>query len=377
MQKRSALANSTNIDIKDAATAEQLFDFALNFQHNSQTRIHAALTAINRLQDFPDGVFYTEPSRGTLTSTCDGHGLRVDLPAHRAEGYVEFIKVAPTQILMITDIRPATDIHYRIEHDAGTYLGIQLSREEEQLPWVNAGWEDVIFVGKYAQPHYGLAAKGSFPVNKRYVRLVLCMAASENQLDSPVSTPGIDKLISEACQEVTSGKAWFSHFKASIAAKRCAHELLSTAFEGRARLEYSRIKLQELLLYVENHCLHADHQTRSQKALSAALRTQLMVLHNEIINKPCADYALTQLADSFGLAESRLNAAYKTLFDVSIHQFVMEQRMNFAKQQLEQNAQPVSEIARRVGYSDPSGFTRAFVKHYGVTPGKIRSNRPQ
>ena len=363
--------------IKSTSPTEQLFDFALNFQRSGQDRIAAALAAIDTLQDSPDGVFYSHPNRGMLSIICDGKGLRFDLSASKAEGYVEFFRITPSQVLMITDIRPKADIHYEIEHDGGTYLGIQLAREQEQLPWVNAAWEDVIFVGSYSRPGSDLAAKGKFLANKRYIRLALCTVASDHRFESPVSTPGIDRLISDARQEVASGKAWFSHFKASIASKRCANELLSSSFQGQARFDYTCIKLQELLLYIENHCLHADHQTHSQPQVSAPLRTQLMQLHNEILSQPCADYSLTQLASSFGLAESRLNAAYKTLFDVSIHQFVMEQRMNFAKQQLEQNAQPVSEIARRVGYSDPSGFTRAFVKHYGVTPGKIRSNRPQ
>lgn len=31
---------------------------------------------------------------------------------------------------------------------------------------------------------------------------------------------------------------------------------------------------------------------------------------------------------------------------------------------------PVSEVARRVGYSSPSAFITAFVKEYGCTPGR-------
>ena len=358
------------------AKMEHSFDFAFDFHNNAKDRIAKALESINRLQERADGMLYAEPDRGILSSTCNGNGVRLDFPPKLGEGHLEFIKITDNQVLMIIDIKPRQDISYKIDHDGCIYLGIQLSREEELVPWIHASWEDVMFVGKYAQADVGaplLAAKGVFLANKAYTRLSLCLAESEHRLESQIATPGIDRLIEEAVAETPNGKPFFSHFKASGPAKRCAYELLTTGFEGQVRFDYTKIKINELLLYLENHCLGSGGQTRHRTGISPALRKQLIHLHNDIVQNPCADYSLTKLAIKLGIADNRLNAAYKTLFDMPVHQFVVAQRMAYAKKLLEESSRPVSNVARMVGYSDASGFTRAFVKSFGVTPGKLRS----
>ena len=36
-----------------------------------------------------------------------------------------------------------------------------------------------------------------------------------------------------------------------------------------------------------------------------------------------------------------------------------------------------AEISRRLGYSSPAYFSRAFLAHAGVTPGAVRANQPK
>ncbi len=53
--------------------------------------------------------------------------------------------------------------------------------------------------------------------------------------------------------------------------------------------------------------------------------------------------------------------------------FVQEERLRRAKQLLASTDQPVQEVARRVGYQDPSTFSQLFRTRVGVTPRVYRS----
>lgn len=49
-------------------------------------------------------------------------------------------------------------------------------------------------------------------------------------------------------------------------------------------------------------------------------------------------------------------------------------RINHAKRLLRTDAIRITEISRRLGYKDPSNFSKAFKKYTGTTPGKYRRN---
>jgi len=60
----------------------------------------------------------------------------------------------------------------------------------------------------------------------------------------------------------------------------------------------------------------------------------------------------------------------KEMFGYTVHAYVIEQRMQRAKQLLEQGSMTVSEAAYRVGYGNVSHFSAAFRKKFGVRPGE-------
>jgi AraC-like DNA-binding protein len=86
---------------------------------------------------------------------------------------------------------------------------------------------------------------------------------------------------------------------------------------------------------------------------------------------------LTLEAVAAALASSprQLQRAYAQFGEVSFHEDLLERRMSVAVQLLaEQPGLGVREVARLVGYRQPSHFARAFRRRYGMAPARFREH---
>ena len=82
--------------------------------------------------------------------------------------------------------------------------------------------------------------------------------------------------------------------------------------------------------------------------------------------------SLAELARSVGLNEFKLKVGFRTLFGASVFSYLRAERMNAARRLLAQGRWNVTEVAARVGYSNPSKFAAAFRKHFGLPPSAVR-----
>ncbi|ASZ13652.1 AraC family transcriptional regulator [Chitinophaga pendula] len=85
------------------------------------------------------------------------------------------------------------------------------------------------------------------------------------------------------------------------------------------------------------------------------------------------DHKMTidSIARKFKLSRSRLQSAFKELFGIPIHSYIIEERIAKAKILLQQGAL-LAEVATTVGFPDKSNFVRAFKKATGLTPASYR-----
>lgn len=85
-----------------------------------------------------------------------------------------------------------------------------------------------------------------------------------------------------------------------------------------------------------------------------------------------ADLTLSELAGKCFYNPSYFSRAFKKHFRMSPFEYITERRVQFAMRLLTETKDPVDEILRRTGFSDRSSFYRAFSKHVGMTPGEYR-----
>lgn len=96
------------------------------------------------------------------------------------------------------------------------------------------------------------------------------------------------------------------------------------------------------------------------------IRNAKKIVLDRMTNPP----SLQELADEIGLSLKKLKEGFKQLYGSTVYQFVLDHKMNFARQLLGSGSHNVNEVALQLGYSNSSHFIDAFKKKFGTTPKK-------
>ena len=86
------------------------------------------------------------------------------------------------------------------------------------------------------------------------------------------------------------------------------------------------------------------------------------------------DFQSEALSRHFGLSFKQINRLFKQETGMTVYHYVLQQKMESAKMMLAQTELNVSEIAYKLGYSDPQYFSNLFKKKAGSSPSHYRSD---
>lgn len=87
-----------------------------------------------------------------------------------------------------------------------------------------------------------------------------------------------------------------------------------------------------------------------------------------------ADFGVNDLADNMNMSRSTLVRKLKAITGQTPLQFVRDIKMGEAQKMLTQHTASVSDVARRLGYSDREHFARVFREVTGQLPSEVRRN---
>lgn len=85
--------------------------------------------------------------------------------------------------------------------------------------------------------------------------------------------------------------------------------------------------------------------------------------------------SIQDMAKRAHLSPSRFREVFRERFGMPPHQYLVQLRLNHAKELLESTAYTLAEIAEYCGFSDVSHFSNAFKSRTGSTPGAYRHER--
>lgn len=105
--------------------------------------------------------------------------------------------------------------------------------------------------------------------------------------------------------------------------------------------------------------------SRTDKAAALQVRQRII---EDCVNVPDGE----GLAKEAGISLSKLSRDFKEITGMSVHSFVIEQRLEHAAYLLAGNRLNVTQTAALCGYSNMSHFSSAFKKKYGVLPKDYR-----
>lgn len=152
-----------------------------------------------------------------------------------------------------------------------------------------------------------------------------------------------------------------------------------------------KTQCQEVLLPEWNELLHKE----SMKEIAPRLAELLLQSHNEYLdyvrskdskqtvhsireyieeNYKNPELSLNLISEKFNLSSKYVSQLFKEQLGINFADFLMELRIEHAKQLLLVTSSSINEISSKVGYEIPLSFGRAFKKHVGVSPSDYRKN---
>ncbi len=115
--------------------------------------------------------------------------------------------------------------------------------------------------------------------------------------------------------------------------------------------------------------------TLGERAVQGGLSSLQMRKATEFLNTHLdGDVDLQQVAAVCDLSLSHFARAFRQTYGKPPYRWLIERRIDKAKDLLMNTRLPLSDIAVRCGFTDQSGFNRSFKRMYGVTPGIWRRN---
>jgi AraC-like DNA-binding protein len=126
---------------------------------------------------------------------------------------------------------------------------------------------------------------------------------------------------------------------------------------------------EERLLVLLMHVLRRHGLRRPPpRGPSPAIKRTLLRLDAD----PASSVSLAELAESAGTSRFQLIRGFAREVGATPHAYLVQRRVRLARQLLV-GGQSIVDAAMNAGFADQSHLTRAFLRQFGVTPGRYRA----
>lgn len=136
---------------------------------------------------------------------------------------------------------------------------------------------------------------------------------------------------------------------------------------GGAELAYEAAKFFMFQWHRDGQALYVDFEEPLDHGDGAVLRAQAWLANNWSSPNP-----VEAMTEQSGLSERSFKRRFRRATGHSPIAYVQQLRVQRAKRMLARTRDPIDDIAWRVGYGDPSAFSRLFKRITHVTPGAYR-----
>jgi len=160
-------------------------------------------------------------------------------------------------------------------------------------------------------------------------------------------------------------------YRMTASVKELISQIVHCPFTGVSESLYVEGKVLELVAVYLNEMVWekgkgAAKVKLSQEDIKSLQRVKVML--DECFAEPMT---ISELAKLVYMNEYKLKAGFKEVYGKPIYSYVIDRRMEKAKQLLDEKRMKVKEVASMVGYTNISHFIETFRKKIGVNPGKF------
>ena len=134
--------------------------------------------------------------------------------------------------------------------------------------------------------------------------------------------------------------------------------------------EYGTIANFYILLQTMKNCVKEQQKQKEQPQ-----QDYVKKIRRYIEYRYAEDVKVSELAEHCGLNRSYMTKCFTEEMGISPKEYLMQYRMQKAKELLKKAELPVSNVAYAIGYSDPLAFSKMFRKREGMSPLEYRENK--
>jgi AraC-like DNA-binding protein len=186
-----------------------------------------------------------------------------------------------------------------------------------------------------------------------------------------------------------AARGWkIMYFDPALIAREIADEVASTDFVIQPVARDRRLARQVMRLFdnVERPvadalateeslvaCLmHVMHKHRVGHPTTSCASPSVIKAIRRLDAAPEAPTSLAELAALSGVSRFQLLRGFAREVGTTPHAYLVQRRVRLARQHLVAGSSP-GEAAVLVGFADQSHMTRAFVRHFGITPARYQA----
>ncbi|MCB0488460.1 MAG: AraC family transcriptional regulator [Cyclobacteriaceae bacterium] len=157
-------------------------------------------------------------------------------------------------------------------------------------------------------------------------------------------------------------------FKLSLPMLQTIHQIFNSSMSG---------SLKKLLIEAKVHELLALQLHSSIASINSGVKrnTDIELFHaiKEYLDKTFLhDHSLKNIARHFAINEFSLKKGFRELTGTSVFDYLLNKRLEYSLQLLQNTEQSITSIGSTVGYKYPNHFSSAFKKKFGYNPANLR-----
>ncbi|WP_207649461.1 helix-turn-helix domain-containing protein [Anaeromicropila populeti] len=119
--------------------------------------------------------------------------------------------------------------------------------------------------------------------------------------------------------------------------------------------------------------LELNHQLSAKEHIVNSSKEQICAKIKSYVEwNPLCNIQVSEIAKQLGYHEKYLSAVFKSVTGISLKQYLIQKRMEYAKNELADSSISIAQISNTLGFSDSHNFSHAFKKSTGFSPTEYR-----
>ena len=305
---------------------------------------------------------------GRFSTVANCNGFRVELDGRLGQGFFEFIGYDDRYLLSFSDFTLTKPVVSRYHDSAVLVFGIRSRGGGDVDELTYRKGLNTLIGGQSAR----YMNEQTLPAGKPLRVLSFYLPLHDDLSVFAMALPSVRKEIQQVRQQLLREDYFYSHFRDSRQAVRTLSDIILNPYQGQLRRDYTWLKIQELLCDYEQICTKSNAETG--KNIYRFTHNDLRAIEKAkaMIETGYATKLLEEeIARDVGLSRTRLRVFFEKQYGETVHDFIVNRRINKAQRLLTDTDLPINEVAAAVGYRHASGFRQAFKKIVGVLPSEF------